>query len=816
MAQTAAKVKVDQLQGVEDGAGKRSPIPSPFERTRRLNEILLTVTPQMCIERARLVTQSYLETEGEPMIIRRSKALAKVLREMTVFIQKDQLIVGNQASRLRFSPLFPETEAGYLEKEIDIFAQREQDRLLVPDQVRRELEEFVFPYWRGRTTEDIALKAIPPEIVAMFRHPHPLFSPDIHLSGSIGHVIVDYEKVLRHGIRDHLERIQAKLDGLEMTDPSAGDKYHFWTAEKIVAQALIDWAHRYAAKARELAAEEEDPAWKEELLKIAERCERVPEHPARNFREAVQSFWFAHLPLFIEQNGLAVSPGRLDQILWPYYQRDKAKGEVTREEAQELLECLWIKFTEVMRAYDYACAKFYAGFSISENVVLGGQTADGRDSTNELSYLMLEAEKNTKLSQPNLAIRVHAKTPDEFLMKAVEVISTGRSKPEIFNDDVGIPSLMSVGVPLEEARVYSISGCVEAVPPDANGMTNAAMSNLPKALELALNNGRCRLTGDRLGPETGDPRGFTSFDQVMEAYRAQVAAYVRPMVTAINIIERVHARIMPLPYFSLVINDCLERGLDVTRGGARYNYTGPQGVGLADVGDSLAAVKKLVFDQKKITMDQLMDALDKDFAGQEELRQSLINEAPKFSNDDDYVDSLTREAAAVYCREVSQYRNTRGGVYRPGLYSVSANVPYGLNVGALPNGRRSTTPLADGVSPVHGTEKNGPTAILKSVAKLDHTIVTNGTQLNMKFTPQVLQSLKGKQNLAALVRTFFDLGGWHVQFNVVSADTLRAAQAQPDDYKWLIIRVAGYSAFFLELDKGVQDDIIDRTEYAFN
>lgn len=798
---------------IEGTAEATSPIPSPFERTRRLNEELLTVVPEMCIERARIVTQSYMETEGEPMIIRRAKALDKVLREMTIFIQKDQLIVGNQASKLRFTPLFPETEAGYLEKEINIFAKREQDRVIVPKNVRNGLEEFIFPYWRGRTIEDIGLKAIPPDIVSLFRHKHPIFSPDIHLTGSIGHVIVDYESVLKNGIKGHLSKINEKLENVNLTDSDAGDKYHFWRAEKIVAEALIAWAKRYSAHALELAKTESDPVWREELLKIAERCDWVPENPARDFREAIQSFWFVHLPLFIEQNGLAVSPGRLDWFLWPWYEKDKAEGRITSEQAQEILECLWIKFTEVMRCYDFACAKFYAGFSISENVVLGGQDKMGNDTTNELSFLMLGAEENTKLSQPNLAVRVHPNTPDDFLLKAVEVIASGRSKPELFNDVVGIPSLMACGVPMEEARVYSISGCVEAVPPDANGMTNAAMSNLAKALELALNDGRCRLTDDQMGPKTGDPKSFTSFDQVMKAYRRQVAYYVEKMVAAINIIEKIHAREMPLPYFSLLINDCIDRGLDVTAGGARYNFTGPQGVGLADVGDSLAAIKKLVFDEQKITMAELIGALDNDFEGKESLRQKLINEAPKFSNDDDYVDLLTKEAAAIYCDEVSKYRNTRGGPYRPGLYSVSANVPYGLNVAALPNGRKSKIPLADGVSPVHATEKSGPTAIVKSVAKLDHEKVTNGTQLNMKFSPQALKRDKDRRQLANLIRTFFDLGGWHCQFNVISADTLREAQKHPDDYKWVIIRVAGYSAFFLELDKGVQDDIINRTEY---
>ncbi|TES86292.1 glycyl radical protein [Candidatus Aerophobetes bacterium] len=791
----------------------KSPISSPFARTRKLNGELLSVEPEVCIERARLVTASYQETEGEPMIIRRAKALAKVLREMTIFIQKDQLIVGNQASKLRASPLFPETEAGYLERELDIFPKRGQDRLIIPDEVKQELQKEVFPYWMGKTTEDIALKAIPPESKEIFEHEHPVFCPDIHLKGSIGHVIVDYDRVLSLGISGIKKQVEEKLQKLDLPDPEELDKYHFYKAELIVCEAIVEWAERFAREARKLATGEKDEEWKAELEQIAKICEWVPENPARTFRQAVQSFWFTHLPLYIEQNGLAVSPGRLDQYLYPYYKKDKEEGRITKEEAQELLECLWIKFTEVMRAYDYNDAKYFAGFSISENVVLGGQTRSGEDATNELSFLCLEVEKNTKLSQPNLGVRIHAKTPDEFLMKAVEVISTGRTKPEIFNDDVGILSLTSLGVPLEDARNYSISGCVEAVPPHTNGMTNAAMSNLAKALELALNDGKCRLCGKKLGLKTGDPRNFTSFDQVIDAYRKQVAYYVKHMVTTVNTIEKVHAQIMPLPYFSLVIDDCREEGKDVTWGGARYDYTGPQGVGLASVADSLAAIKKLVFDEKKVTMDELIEAMDTNFEGKETLRQILINEPPKYSNDNDYADNIAREVGVIYCQEVSKYHNTRGGKYRPGLYSVSANVPLGIHVGALPDGRKAKSPLSDGVSPAHGTERSGPTAIVKSVAKLDHTLVTNGTQLNMKFSPRVLSDLKGKRNLANLIRTFFDLGGWHIQFNVVSADTLREAQRKPDDYRWLIIRVAGYSAFFLELDKAVQDDIIDRTEY---
>jgi formate C-acetyltransferase len=576
----------------------------------------------------------------------------------------------------------------------------------------------------------------------------------------------------------------------------------------------MDWAERYALEAERLAAGEEDPRWKRELEMIAEICRRVPAYPARDFREAVQSFWFTHLLLYIEQDGLAVSPGRFDQYMYSYYKKSIQENLMTDKEAQELLECLWIKFTEVMRAYDYECAKYYAGFSISENIVLGGQDREGRDATNALSYMCLDAEAHTKLSQPNLGVRIHRNTPEDFMMKAVEVASSGRTKPEFFSDDVGIPVLMSTGVSMDDARDYGISGCVEAVPPHCNGMTNAAMSNIGKAFELAMNNGVCRLSGKQVGPETGDPKKYKSIEDVIEAFRVQVKFYVREMVTALNVIERTHAKIYPLPYFSLVIDDCLDRGIDVTAGGARYNFTGPQAVGLGDVADSLAAIKKLVFEEKKISMEELLEGLESNFDGKEVLRQRLITKAPKWGNDDDYVDDLACDVVTIYCEEVSQYRNTRGGVYRPGVYSVSANVPLGLHVGAMPNGKLSRAPLADGVAPVHGCDLKGPTAIAKSVAKLDHEIITNGTILNMKFTPKLFEDDIGKKGLADLIRAYFNLGGWHIQFNIISIDTLRAAQKQPAKHKGLIIRVAGYSAFFVELDTAVQDDIIDRTEIA--
>jgi len=781
-------------------------------RTRKLNEEVLAVNPEICIERARLVTESYRETENEPMIIRRAKALSRVLEKMTIFIQKDQLIAGVQASKLRSSPLFPETEANYLKKEIDLFEKREQDRLIVPSGSKKELLEEILPYWDGKCLDELALASLPEKTREAAMLENQIFSVGIHLTGSIGHIIADYDRVIAKGYIAMRTEAEAFLSSLDLSDPGNTSKMHFYQAEIIICDAIIGWGKRYAELAREMAADETDGQWKKELLIMADICDRVPALPAASFREAVQAFWFSHLLCFIEQNGLAVSVGRFDQFMYPYYRQSIDSGDISRDDAQELLECLWIKFTEIMRAYDFECAKYYAGFSISENLVLGGVDVQGKDATNELSFMCLDAESHTSLSQPNLSVRVHNNMPEDFFRKAVRLASTGRTKPQFFNDAVAVQSLLSLGVPLNDARDYSISGCVEAVPPHTNGMTNASMSNIAKALELALNNGICRLSGKQVGPETGDPRTFSSLEELMRAFKTQVAAYVKEMVTALQFIEKAHASYYPLPYFSLIIDDCLERGLDFTEGGARYNYTGPQAVGLSDVADSLAAIGKFVYDEKSIPIDLLLAALDKDFDGAEELRQQLANKAPKYGNDDDYVDELASRVVQIYCEEVEQYKNTRGGVYRPGVYSVSANVPLGLHVGALPNGRRSRTALGDGVGPVQACDIMGPTAVTRSVAKLNHEGVTNGTLLNQKFSRDLMNTDEGRRGLGDLIRSYFDLGGWHIQFNVVDAETLREAQQKPQEHKDLIIRVAGYSAFFVELDSKVQNDIINRTE----
>lgn len=784
-----------------------------LERTEKLRDDLLAKKPQMCHERAIIYTRVYQETEGEPMIIRRAKAFRKWLEEMTIYIQDGELIVGNEAGIPRSAPIYPETEAYYLlEEGLDHFQTRHQDPFVISDKTKGELER-VLPWWEGKTVEEVAPHKMPELTCRLMNLKHKIFHPEIHLRGGIGHVSADFWRVLDRGFDGLKQEAEERLNQLDFHDPEDLEKKDFYRAAIITCEGVINYGKKYAQLAIKLAAQEEDPMRKEELEEIAHVCEQVPAKPARTYHEAVQTIWFSHLLLQMESNGLGTSPGRLDQYFYPFYKKDIEEGRITKEQAQDILECFWVKVEEVKRVYDSECARDYAGYSTELNITIGGQKKDGADATNEISFMCLDAEDHLRLAHPNFTVRYHHKLPDDLLHRACEVVRLGMGQPEFLNDETHVPSLMNRGVKLEDARGYTNIGCVEpAVPGKTCSWSNAAMFNLGKCLELALNNGKCMLCGEQAGPETGDLCDFTCIEDVIRAYKEQVAYFVKHMIICLNAIDLTHKELVQTPYLSLLVSDCMEKGKDITAGGAHYNFTSPQGVGVADVADSLAVIKKLVFEDKTVSMEGLLLALEDNFEGREELRQRLINAAPKYGNDDDYVDKLARLAGRVYCEEVEKYKNPRRGMFQPGLYPVSAHVPLGRNAAALPNGRKARAPLADGVSPTHGSDKKGPTAVIKSVAKLDHTIASNGTQLNQKFSPRVLEDKKGLRSLAELIRVFFSLGGKHIQFNVIDSGTLREAQREPEKYANLVIRVAGYSAFFTQLHKDVQDDIIGRTE----
>jgi len=786
-----------------------------LSRTEKLRDDLLAKKPQICPERALIYTRVYQETEGEPMIVRRAKALRALLKEMTIYIQDGELIVGNQASTPRSAPVYPETETCYLlEDGLESFETRHEDPFVVPEDVKRKLED-VLPWWENKTVEEVAPHIMPELTCRLMNLNHKVFHPEIHLRGGIGHVAGGFERVLERGFEGLKKEAEQRLRELDYIDPEDMDKKDFYRAAIITCEGVMVFAKRFSKLARNLAKGEKDPHRKKELKKIAEVCSQVPAKPARTYHEVVQSIWFSHLFLQIESNGLGVSPGRLDQYLYPYYKNDLEAGSVTTEEAQELLECIWVKIEEIKRVYDCECARNFAGYTTGLNVTIGGQKKDGTDATNDVSYMCLDAQYNLRTAHPNFTVRYHNKLADALLNRAAEVIRLGTGMPEILNDEAHIPSLMNRGIKLEDARSYTNIGCVEpAVPGKTCSWSNAAMFNLGKCLELALNNGKCMLCGEQAGPETGEPSTFTSIEDVVKAYDKQVTFFVKHMVISLNAIDRAHKELVQTPYLSLLVSDCLEKGKDITAGGAHYNFTSPQGVGVADVADSLAAIDRLVFQEKAITMDALISALKTDFENKEPLRQKLINGAPKYGNDIDYVDQLARHVGRIYCEEVEKYKNPRGGIYNPGLYPVSANVPLGRNTAALPNGRKAMTPLADGISPTHGSDQNGPTAVVKSVSKVDQMIASNGTLLNQRLSPGLLADKKGLQSLSNLIRTYFDFRGKHIQFNVVDSKTLREAQKKPDQYGNLVVRVAGYSAFFTQLHKDVQDDIIGRTEQS--
>lgn len=787
-------------------------LPGPTPRVEAIRERFISLTPEICVERAQYITESYKETEDQPIHIRRAKALEKILGQMTIFIQPDEIIVGNQCTKPRAAPVFPEFSCKWLEDELDRLEKRTGDVFLISEAKKATLREL-FPYWNGKTTNELATALMPQ--AAKEAQKYGVFTVGNYYFNGVGHISVDYAKVLDKGINGIIAEAQSELAGLDMTNPEHLAKITFLNAVIIANQAVIAFAKRFSDLAADMAAKEADPARKAELLEIARVCAAVPASPAQTFAEALQSFWFIQLVLQIESNGHSISPMRFDQYLFPYLLRDK---DLSVEKAQELLDLLFIKFNEINKVRDEGSTKAFGGYPMFQNLIVGGVDREGEDATNPLSYMCLQATANTRLYQPSISIRVHSETPRALYEKAAEVTRLGLGMPAYYNDRFIIPGLLSRGLTREDARDYGIIGCVE---PQVGGKTegwhDAAFFNIAKVLELTLNNGVDPLSGERLGPETGDLTTFATYDDLMAAYRKQMEYSVKLLVVSDNAVDVAHGQRAPLPFLSSLVDDCIAKGKSLQEGGAHYNFTGPQGVGVANVADSLAALRKLVYEDQAVSLGELKAALASDFAGVEgeSLRQMLVNRAPKYGNDEPYADEIAHEGALIYCKEVEKYANPRGGRFQPGLYPVSANVPLGTVVGATPDGRKAGTPLADGVSPVSGMDHSGPTASVKSVTKLDHVIASNGTLLNMKFHPSALKDGQGISNLIAVTETLFNGGGTHIQYNVISKDTLTDAQAHPDNYRGLVVRVAGYSAFFTSLDRSIQDDIISRTEQMF-
>ena len=823
------------------------------ERIERLKAGLFTSAPQIEADRAVLLTESYMQTEGEPMVMRRAKAFRNIMEHLPITIRPDELVVGAATVAPRSCQIYPEFSFSWLEDEFETVATRSADPFYISEENKEKLRK-AFRYWKGRTSSELATSMIVPE--ARLAMEHNVFTPGNYFYNGVGHVTVQYDKVLRIGYLGIIEQIRRERSKMNVGDADYCTKSTLLNAIEICCEAVITYAKRYATLAKEMAGRESNVTRRNELLAIAANCEKVPANGATTFWEACQSFWFVQMIVQIESSGHSISPGRFDQYMYPYYKADVDAGKITRDEAQELIDCVWIKLNDLSKCRDSASAEGFAGYSMFQNLIAGGQDANGEDATNDLSFMCIDATMHVMLPGPSFSVRVWNRTPHEFLLRAAELTRTGIGLPAYYNDEVIIPSLMSRGVSLEDARDYNIIGCVE---PQKSGKTwgwhDAAFFNMLKPMEMVFSNGK--LEGVQVGLKTGEIDSFRSFEDFFAAYRAQTEYMISLMVNACNAIDVAHAERCPLPYLASMIEDCIGRGKTPEQGGAIYNFTGPQGFGIANVTDALYAIEKLVFEQKKLTLSELRDALDANYGkisdeDAEKLTISVVSELSKngipvneekiaeiwravkdrasdpryaeiremilaqdkFGNDIPAVDALAREAAYSYTKPLLKYRNPRGGQFHAGLYPVSANVPLGAQTGASPDGRYAKTPVADGVSPSAGMDVHGPTSAANSVSCLDHGIASNGTLFNMKFHPSALAGDSGLENFVALVQTYFEMKGSHMQFNVVSRETLRDAQKNPDQYRSLVVRVAGYSALFTTLSKSLQDDIINRTEQA--
>ena len=791
----------------------------PLGRVAALRQQLLDTTPQVCVERARLVTEAYRQNEADPPVLRRAKAFAHTLDEMSIYILDGDLLVGNQASAPRAAPIFPECSTDWIENEIDEFANRSADQFLVDPEVKRELLADILPYWRGRTLYDRALVTMPEPV--WLAQEIGVISGRGNITSGDGHIIVNIARVLQEGLVSFIARAE---EGLRqpITGPDSLKAITFYQSVIISLQGAIRFAARYAELAEKLAAAETDPTRRAELLTIAETCRQVPARPARTFREAVQSTWFIHLLTQIESNGHSFSLGRLDQYAFPFYQADISAGRLSKPEALELLQLLWLKLFSVNKIRPWSHTRFGIGYATYQNVTIGGQTQDGRDATNELSFMVLETIRETRLTQPNVSARYHKGTSDAFLAECARTIKLGFGMPAMKNDEIIIPALMEKGVTAEDANNFAIVGCIEAAVPGKWGYRNTGMSflNLVKVLELAYNDGKDPNTGTQLHPGQGNLVDFTSYDQLYEAFRDQLRYYTWASVMFDTVGDLALEEMVPDAFCSALVDDCLSRGKTIKEGGSVYDVISGLQSGVANVANGLMALKKLVFETGRLTAPQVAEGLATNFAEKEGeiIRQRLL-QAPKYGNDIDEVDQIAWQVMEDYLQMVDPYRTTRAGRgpigcrYAGSTSNISSNVPLGQPVCATPDGRKSGAPIAEGVSPVHGTDTRGPTAVMRSVSKLQ-TDKMIAQLLNLRLSPSVLATEAGEKKFIQLLRGFQALKGWHVQFNMISTETLLDAQNHPENYRDLIVRVAGYSALFVTLDKATQDDIISRTVHA--
>ena len=783
------------------------------DRIRRLRNRSLDAVPSISGERAKLITEFYASDAAARVSapLRRGLAFAHLMDRKAVAIGDDELIVGERGPAPKATPTYPEVTCHSLE-DLDILDTRPKTSFKVGAATKRLYAKTIIPFWKGRSMRDRIMAAMTPEWKAAYEA--GVFTEFMEQRAP-GHTVLD-GKIYRKGMRDLKKDIEASLAKLDFfNDPEALDKSEELKAMAVAADAIVAYARRHAEAARALARTAKDPGRRKELRTIAEVCERVPAHAPRTFQEALQYYWFVHLGVITEYNTWdAFNPGRLDQHLLPFYRKGLADGSLTREGARELLEAFWIKFNNQPAPPKVGVTAEESGtYTDFALINLGGLRTDGTDGVNELSYLILDVIEEMRLLQPSSMIQLGAAAPDDFLARALRIVRTGYGQPSIFNSEAIVKELVRAGKSLEDARDGGSSGCVETGAFGKEAYLLTGYFNLPKVFEITLHGGIDPRTGKRIGLETGDPAKFKTFDELFEAFRKQIRHFVDIKIRGNNVIERMYMEELPAPFLSLLISDCIEKGKDYHAGGARYNTNYIQGVGIGTITDILSSIRTHVYESKRVTLRKLRAALDADFRGHEDLRQLFLNRTPRYGNDDDRADGLMRSVFDAFYEAVEGRPTVRGGVYHIDMLPTTCHVYFGKVTGATADGRRAGEPVSEGVSPVQGADRCGPTAVIKSVGKMDH-IRTGGTLLNQKFTPQLLADDEGMAALGHLVRSYFGMNGHHIQFNVVTAETLRDAQRHPEKYRDLIVRVAGFSDYFVDCGRELQDEIIARTEHA--
>lgn len=778
-----------------------------LEQTPRitlLKEKMLNEPRYVSIEQARIITRIYQENESLSIPKKRALSLKAALEELEIGVEKEELIVGNRTKGVRYGVVFPESGCSWVNKEFETLPTRPQDKFRIKKEDVKEFKEIIYPYWQDRSLEDVIKENYGEEINAIAKVVK--INQKDHAQG---HICPDTKTWLELGPKGLMTKAYEKLKNCDE------NQKEFYECTIIVLEGVCHFMMRYHDYILTMLESLEDDN-KKSLQRVADICANLASRPAQSFHEAVQSLWFLFVVLHMESNASSFSPGRMDQYLYPYYQKDIEKGIISKQEALEILECLWLKFNQIVYLRNQHSAKYFAGFPIGFNIAIGGIDENGCDIYNELSLLLLKAQYHLGLPQPNLSVRLNKNSSHELIQEAIKVVAKGSGMPQFFNDEAIVNSMIKdLGIEEKDARNYAIVGCVELTTHGNNlGWSDAAMFNLNKALELTMNHGKCLLTNEPIGLDLGSIETYESFEDLENAFQKQIDYFIEKMMKAEIVVEKAHQDCLPTAFLSTVIDSCLEKGVDVTRGGAKYNLSGIQMIQIANLADSLAAIKELVYDEKMITRHELLEALQADFKGYEIIQTMLLNKVPKYGNDVKWVDELGAKWAGYFRERMKDYTNYRGGLYHTGMYTVSAHVPMGENVGASPDGRNALTPLADGgMSPVYGRDMAGPTAVLKSVSRMKDSYTTNGGLLNMKFLPEFFKTETGMMKFENFLRAFVDLKIPHIQFNVVRREELLDAKLHPEQHRSLTIRVAGYTAYFVELAGKLQDEIIERTAY---